>query len=288
MNRIILSVCCTLAVGGWFGLSAVIAAEGKRNLASEALSVFSAKCSGCHGPNLSRPQGRFGYVLDLARVAANPEMVVPSFPEESELWELVRRGEMPPEDAPTGPLSSVEKETIHAWIAAGAPADRAISAATNPPEINLVSSSPSLIKRLLRSLGPFHLVVVHFPIALFIAAAASEFKNLILGRRTPTAAVRFCVLFGAVSALISAMLGWTHAANGYGAAAPQNLNLHRWIGTTAAVWSVGIVLLSECDEGRGVRTLWFRVSLFVGAILVAVGGHLGGMLVHGDNFLNGG
>jgi len=284
MKGIILRVCCALAVGGSYGL----AAEGERNLAAEALSVFSAKCAGCHGPNLASPKGRFGYVLDLARVAANPEMVVPSFPEESELWELVRRGEMPPEESPTGPLSGVEKETIHAWIAAGAPADPNLASAANPPETNPSSSPPSLMNRMLRWLGAFHVIVVHFPIALLIVAAASELKSTVLGSRTPSPAVRFCVLLGAVGALTAALLGWIHAANGYGAGASQILNLHRWIGTTAAAWAVGTVLFSERDERRGVRSIWFRVSLFPGALLIAIEGHLGGMLVHGNDFLNGG
>src|SRR5205809_3770722 len=92
-----------------------------RDLAAEVRSVFAAKCAACHGSDLAKPKGRFGYVLDLRRVAGNPEMVIPSRPDESELWVLVNRGEMPPPDAPHGPLSTAEKESIRAWIAAGAP-----------------------------------------------------------------------------------------------------------------------------------------------------------------------
>ena len=33
--------------------------------------------AGCHGPDLAKPKGRFGYVLDLRRIASNPEMVIP-------------------------------------------------------------------------------------------------------------------------------------------------------------------------------------------------------------------
>src|SRR5580765_6336736 len=91
-------------------------------------AVFAAKCTACHGPDLPKPKGRFGYVLDLARVAGNREMVVPFMPDESELWELVRRGEMPPEDSPSGPLTAQAKEAIHAWIKAGAPAESISSA----------------------------------------------------------------------------------------------------------------------------------------------------------------
>jgi mono/diheme cytochrome c family protein len=120
MNRTILPVGCTLVVLlGWPG--STLAADHQRDLASAALAVFSAKCADCHGPQLARPEGRFGYVTDLRRVANNPELVVPLAPDESELWEHVRRDEMPPEDAPSGPLSMSEKDVIRAWIAAGAP-----------------------------------------------------------------------------------------------------------------------------------------------------------------------
>jgi hypothetical protein len=53
--------------------------------------VFSARCAACHGPDLAKPKGRFGYVLDLARVAGNPEMIVPGAPGESELLERDER-----------------------------------------------------------------------------------------------------------------------------------------------------------------------------------------------------
>jgi uncharacterized membrane protein/mono/diheme cytochrome c family protein len=284
MNRLTLCVCGTLVVGFCYWPAAVSASERQRDFASETHSIFAAKCSGCHGADLAKPKGRFGYVLDLARVAANPEMVIPSFPDESEMWELVRRGEMPPDDSPTGPLSQDEKEVIHSWIAAGAPA--ITSAELNPSETSLGAPAPSVEKDILRSLGPFHLVAVHFPIALLIAAALAEFWSAQHGNRVPTPEVRFCVLLGAASAVVAASLGWIHAGNGHGAGALRILGLHRWIGTTAAAWAVGTAFFSEREERRGVRSQWFRAWLFVGALLVAVAGHFGGMLVHGDDFLN--
>jgi hypothetical protein len=263
-----------------------LTAEGERDLASETLSIFSAKCAGCHGPNLPKPRGRFGYVLDLARVAANPEMVVPRAPDESELWELVRRREMPPDDAPTGPLSEEEKEVIRLWIAAGAPVNSTPPATANRHETP--PPAPSLATSILHRLGPFHVVAVHFPIALLIAPAIAEFWHVLRGGRSPTPEVRFCVLLGAASAVITASLGWIQASNGYGAGAPGILFLHRWIGTAAAAWALGTALFSEWEERRGIRSQWFRAWLFCGALLVAVEGHFGGMLVHGDDFLSGG
>src|SRR5258708_38601184 len=140
MNRIHLSLCSVFAVGVWLGPTAMSALAGERDLASEVHSVFAAKCAGCHGSNLARPKGRFGYVLDLARVARDPEKVVPSSPDESELWELVRRGEMPPEESPAGPLSAAQKATIRAWIAAGAPTVESKAAGT----IALPDDQPAL------------------------------------------------------------------------------------------------------------------------------------------------
>jgi uncharacterized membrane protein len=282
MNRLMFSVCSAWAVSACS--SSAIAAE-ERNVASEVRSVFAAKCAGCHGPNLAKPRGRFGYVLDLARIAGNREMVVPSSPDESELWELVHRGEMPPEESPAGPLTELEKETIHAWIAAGAPSDSIVSVGANPPETAPASAPPSLWRSVLRRVGPLHLIAVHFPIALLIAAAGAEFRSLIQGSRVPTTVVRYCVLLGGVGAVATASLGWIHAANGHGLGAPQVLSLHRLIGTFAAAWAVGTVLVSESDDHRGVRSSWFRVALFLGAILVAIAGHFGGTLVHGDGFL---
>ena len=181
--------------------------------AAEVRAVFSAKCAGCHGPALAKPKGRFGYVLDLARVAGNREMVVPGAPDESELWELVRRGEMPPDDSPAGPLTAGQKETIRAWIAAGAPAD----AADAPPAATAADTSPAGAPALtptLRRLGRLHVVLVHFPIALLIAAAAGEVWSAWYRRSTPAPAVHFCVLLGASGAVTTAEDAYAKIRNG--------------------------------------------------------------------------
>jgi len=91
------------------------------NPAEEVRGVFKAKCAGCHGPDLPKPKAQFGYVLDLRRLSANPEMVIRGRPAESELWALVEHDEMPPPDSPHGPLTAAQKQAIRAWIAAGAP-----------------------------------------------------------------------------------------------------------------------------------------------------------------------
>lgn len=88
-------------------------------ISQQVLSLLAEKCAGCHGPNLSQPEGRFGYVLDLSRLTQNPELVIPGQPEESELWILVQRDEMPPPESSAEPLTSTEKDLVRRWIAEG-------------------------------------------------------------------------------------------------------------------------------------------------------------------------
>lgn len=143
----------------------------QRNLAAEVKAVFQAKCAECHGPQVRKPKGKFGYVLDLKKLAADPDKVVPGKPEDSQLWQLVQDEEMPPEEAKAGPLAKEQKQIIHDWIAAGAPSTSSEPPAAPTPTTPSTESvpTPSAEKRLLRWLGKFHVIVVHFPIALLLA-----------------------------------------------------------------------------------------------------------------------
>ncbi|NBV85643.1 MAG: hypothetical protein EBS01_05150, partial [Verrucomicrobia bacterium] len=50
--------------------------EAERLLATSAVfELFENKCNDCHGAHLERPKGKFGYIMDLDRVAANDEYV---------------------------------------------------------------------------------------------------------------------------------------------------------------------------------------------------------------------
>jgi mono/diheme cytochrome c family protein len=265
---------------------------GPRDWAAEVRAVFAAKCAGCHGPQLAKPRGRFGYVLDLARVANSREMVVPGRPSESELWELVRRGEMPPPDAPTGFLTASQKEVIQAWIAAGAPAQSLSPPLELPagiPSSDDLRTEPATVppvEHFLRWIGKFHLLLLHFPIAFLLAAGVGECWSLVGNSRSVEPAVRFAILLGASFAVITAALGWLHALSGYGVGTPRILTLHRWLGTAACLGAVVAAFLSERDARRGDRSMLMRVVLFTGGLLIGLTGHFGGILAHGEDFFD--
>jgi uncharacterized membrane protein len=248
----------------------------------------------CHGASLPRPKGKFGYAADLKRVAGNPQLVVPFQPDESKLWELIRDNEMPPEGAKAGPLTGEQKDVIRAWIESGTPTALPVpvpqalpSAMPTGTDVATEALVRPFSEHLLGWVGKFHVLVVHFPIALLVVAAAGELWSWWRGFRVPDPAVRFCVLFGAMGAVAGAALGWLHAAfSGYAASSSQALTLHRWIGTVAGVLAVGVALLSEVDARRGVRSPLFRIMLFLCALLVSAAGHLGGTLVYGESYFN--
>ena len=75
------------------------------------------RCVKCHGP--LKPAGNLNLSLPsaLARGGESGPAIVPGQPEESRLWQLVEREEMP-EGAPLPPA---EKELLKRWIAGGAP-----------------------------------------------------------------------------------------------------------------------------------------------------------------------
>jgi uncharacterized membrane protein/mono/diheme cytochrome c family protein len=242
----------------------------ERDIGDEVRGVFATRCAACHGPDLEKPKGRFGYVLDLRRVAENPEMVIPGRPTESELWVLVQRDEMPPADSPHGALTPTQKEVIREWIAAGA------------PDVSPRASAD----RLLRWLGKFHLLLLHFPIALVVAAGFGEIRSIWQRNPLPSESVRFCLLLGALAAIPTAGLGWLHAADGNGLGSSQLLTAHRWLGTTAAGLLVITAFCVERDARRGVRSRAAWLMMTSGIIVTALTAHFGGLLDRGGDFFN--
>ncbi|HTS18666.1 MAG TPA: DUF2231 domain-containing protein [Verrucomicrobiae bacterium] len=259
------------------------------SLAVQVHAIFQAKCVECHGPDIARPKGKFGYVLDLARVAANPKMIVPGNPQKSELYQMVWHNEMPDPKGDSLPLTAEEKAIVKAWIETGAlPLTGTDTGAALTPDPGAVRRL-SLVQRIIRDVGQFHPPLTHFPIALLIVAMPAELLLLLTGKDSWRTVVRFCIWLGMLSALLTATLGWCDAAfSSYRGTSASVLIWHRWLGTTTALWALVVVVLLEAahrrqrnDESRRL----FRISLGLGIILVSVAGYLGASLIYGlDHF----
>jgi uncharacterized membrane protein len=177
-------------------------------------------------------------------------------------------------------LSDEQGQDLVAFVRTFAPVRETI-AQTGPEQL---APSQDVTSKLIRWLGNFHAPSVHFPIALFTAAALAELLRMATGAAGFDPISRFCVWLGAISALAAAVLGWF--MGGFRLSDPSwVMTTHRWLGTTIAAASPVVLFLSErsrSPERR--RTLFvFRAALFVLAGLVSAAGFFGGAVVFGIN-----
>ncbi len=259
---------------------AASAHESSQMLGDRVHAILQAHCVDCHGADLERPKGKFGYILDLARVAANPKMIVPGDPAKSELYQTVFHNEMPPPESKRPPLTPQEKEVIKTWIEYGA--------LPGSPDTNSPNRQPlTLPRRILRDVGQFHPPSAHFPIALLLVAVPAELMWMMTRNDSWKAITRFCVTLGAATAVITAILGWCDAPfSTYAGASASVLLWHRWIGTATAIWAVLAATFLEFSNRRGNPprlSRYFRLTLVTGAALVSVAGYLGASLIYGLN-----
>ena len=288
MSFRLLCVLFILLMPGATGRAAA-AGDERLRLSADVRANFEAKCNDCHGAELPRPKGKFGYVLDLKRVAANPKYVVPGEPDSSDLYDMVLHDEMPGEDANVPPLTAEEKEKVRRWIADGAhwelpPGVEKEKAPSTAVVIETTTRAEPLWLHLARWVGKFHPVSTHFPVALMMVAVLAEGLAWWTRRESWRETVRFLVLLAALGAIGTAGLGWLNAYfSSYSKEPGALLWWHRWLGTVASVWALvcaGLLVAGPCGEGSKERQR-FRGALLVGAVLVSVSGFLGSALIYG-------
>jgi mono/diheme cytochrome c family protein len=150
----------------------------------------------------------------------------------------------------------------------------------------------------LQTAGRFHVVIVHFPIALLLLAGAVELWRITRRKQQPSALAIGCLAVGAVSAIAASVLGWIHKDfTSFAAEGGWTLPLHQWLGIATAGASV-IALLILATSIRRPRE-WETVELahyvrkirayqlftILSALLVSAAGHFGGTLTHGEGYL---
>ncbi|MBN4061270.1 YHS domain-containing protein [bacterium AH-315-I18] len=142
------------------------------------------------------------------------------------------------------------------------------------------------LAKLISWLGKSHPPSVHFPIALLISAAVAELLLMVTGRSLFESAARFCVWLGSISTLGAVTLGWFFA--GFRLSDPDwIMTVHRWLGTGVGFLAILILALCIAADRPGVQQkrwkLWYRLTLFTGAVAVAANGFFGGAMIYGLN-----
>ena len=133
--------------------------------------------------------------------------------------------------------------------------------------------------------GRLHPMLVHFPIALVLVAAVMELFTIGNFRHSFRSGIRFLVLLGAVSAVLSAGLGWLLVENE--GITGTSLDIHRILGIVSAFLAVGLlILLRQIDfKATPTRIKTFRFFLFLTGIGIGAAGHFGASLTHGEDYL---
>src|SRR5205807_293064 len=113
-----------------------------------------------------------------------------------------------------------------------------------PAEAAKAKPPRSFFAKLIRWLGKFHPLAVHFPIALLTVAAAAELLRIATGQLAFDAVSRYVVWFGTFTAVVAGVLGWF--LGGFCLAdASRVMVTHCWLGTATVSVAVLLLVLSE-------------------------------------------
>lgn len=135
-------------------------------------------------------------------------------------------------------------------------------------------------------LGKFHVLIIHFPIALLPLSALLEFLAILSKKPMLRQAARVQFVLGAFAAIVAATLGWILAINTHPEQAlQQTLFLHRWGGVSVAVLSgLGLLFLFTSKRFPKITPKLYKGVLVLLLVLVPVTAHFGGTLVYGLNY----
>jgi uncharacterized membrane protein len=133
-------------------------------------------------------------------------------------------------------------------------------------------------------IGELHPLLVHFPIALVLSAAAAEIAAIRTRRGSWRAIAVANLRVGAAMGGLTLIAGWALATAPF--VDVKSLTTRRWTGVAAVAATVGAALASGAPHIQSDRSLVvYRGALFGAAVLVAIAGHLGAVLVWGPDFL---
>jgi uncharacterized membrane protein len=136
-------------------------------------------------------------------------------------------------------------------------------------------------------LGRLHPVAVHLPIGIAVAAAIAE--GLALLKRRPVAGetARLLVALAAFFSVPAAVFGWLNASTSNHPEMETIVEWHRWLGIATAALLFFAWIASRYSGPASPRSLKIGYLMLLAASVVIMGvtGHLGGILVYGEDYL---
>ncbi len=142
--------------------------------------------------------------------------------------------------------------------------------------------------KLLPFLGRFHILIIHFPIALLAVAGFFESVAILRKRSTFDIVVRSMVALGALSSIMAVVLGLMNAIEAeYAGQLASIFWWHRALGIASMVVAIITWVLVEKRAKMGTDAVFMpaRISILFSAVLVGVAAHFGGSLVYGWTYL---
>ena len=134
--------------------------------------------------------------------------------------------------------------------------------------------------------GPFHMVVLHYPIGFLTLAALLELWATFRPAGPGRQALGLVLPLTAAASVATAALGWLRSrGDGFD---PELLALHRWTGIAVAVLAVGACLMHRISGdriGSAAHRFGYRGLLGAALACLVIAGHFGGSLTHGEGFL---
>lgn len=127
-----------------------------------------------------------------------------------------------------------------------------------------------------------HVVLVHFPIALFIVGVAFDAAALWTKRRQLAEAAYYNLSVAAVVTIpvvVTGILAWQLALEGQPLKGILRLHLIFGLLSTLTIWTVWTVQFLDRRKTTATLPASYRLVIeFAGVILISITGHLGGFL----------
>jgi uncharacterized membrane protein len=154
----------------------------------------------------------------------------------------------------------------------------------SPYDLSRVTAivNPFDLKNTLLARHAQHVVLVHFPIALFIVGVAFDLAALWKNRRTFADAAYFNLSVAAIFTIpvvATGILAWQFALEGQALKGILRLHLILGLLSSLTIWTVWTVQFLVRRKAAVAIPVSWRIALeLVGVILLALTGHLGGFL----------